>query len=116
MERLKAQLVAKSFHQTPGLDFHETFNLVVKPITIKIILTLASHFGWDIQQLDINNAFLNGELCETVFMSQPEGYAHPFFPTHVSKLNKALYGLKQAPRAWFEKLKSWILHWGFSHS
>lgn len=97
IERLKARLVAKGFHQTSGLDFTKTFNLVVKPATIRILLSLALRLGWDVQQLDINNVFLNRELQEIVFMSQPEGCVYPSYPTHVCKLNKALYGLKQAP-------------------
>ena len=105
IQRYKARLVAKGFQQTAGIDFNETFSPVIKPCTIRVIFTLAASYGWDIQQLDINNAFLNGDLQEEVFMSQPEGFVHSQFPNHVCRLNKALYGLKQALRAWFDKLK-----------
>ncbi|CAL8990320.1 unnamed protein product [Prunus brigantina] len=71
IERYKACLIAKGFHQQPGIDFDETFSLVVKPTTVRIILALAVSFGWPLRQLDVNNAFLHGYLDTTVFMSQP---------------------------------------------
>ncbi|KAH9699266.1 retrovirus-related pol polyprotein from transposon RE1 [Citrus sinensis] len=113
ISKYKARLVAKGFHQTQGVDFFETFSLVVKPCTKRIILSLAVMNHWLIRQLDINNAFLNGILTEEVFMHQPEGFIHPQFPSHVYKLTKALYGLKQAPRAWYDRLKFSLLNWGF---
>lgn len=67
-------------------------------------------------QIDINSAFLNGQLHETVYMAQPEGFVDSAHPTHVCKLNKALYGLKQAPRRWFDRLRNTLLSWGFTHS
>ncbi|KAK6148391.1 hypothetical protein DH2020_019303 [Rehmannia glutinosa] len=80
------------------------------------MFTLAVTRGWSIQQIDINNAFLNGDLQQSVFMSQPEGYEHPHHTGHVCKLVKALYGLKQAPKAWFDKLKGFLLSIGFQNS
>ena len=77
----------------------------MKAPTIRLILALAASKQWDIRQLDINNAFLNGHLEEIVFMKQPEGFVDPDRPNYVCKLNRALYGLKQAPRAWFDKLR-----------
>ena len=116
LDKYKARLVAKGFQQTPGVDFFETFSPVVKASTIRIIFTLAVSRGWDIQQIDINNAFLNGDLHEEVFMSQPDGFVDQAKPTYVCKLHKALYGLKQAPRAWFETLRGALLTWGFHNS
>ena len=116
IQRYKARLVAKGFQQTPGVDFFETFSPVIKPCTIRVIFTLAVTHNWKIQQVDLNNAFLNGELQEVVYMSQPAGFVHPSKPDHVCKLQKALYGLKQAPRAWFDKLKQTLLTWGFQVS
>ena len=89
---------------------------MVKASTIRIIFTLAMTRGWEIQQVDINNAILNGDLQEEVFMNQPEGFIDPTEPTYVCKLRKALYGLKQAPRDWFDKLKGALLNWGFVNS
>ena len=70
INRFKTRLVAKGFHQVHGFDFHETFSPVIKPVTIRIILTLALSYGWKLFQLDVNNAFLNGTLEETVFMKK----------------------------------------------
>lgn len=116
IDRYKARLVARGYQQTPGMYFFETFSLVVKPCTIRIVFTLAVTFGWDVQQIDVNNAFLNDDLQEQVYMPQPEGFVSTKLPNHVCLLKKAIYGLKQAPRAWFEKLKTSLLHHGFQNS
>ena len=70
----KARLVAKGFLQNPGINYVETFSPVVKAPTIRVLFSLAVTFGWDIQQVDVNNAFLNGDLNEAVFMTQPKGF------------------------------------------
>lgn len=98
--------MAKGFHQTPRIDFSETFSPVVKPQAVRAILSIVISRGWDIQQVDMNNDFLNGNLEKNVYMTQPSGFEDMARPQHVCKLKKALYGLKQAPRAWFERLRS----------
>ena len=88
------------------------------PTTVRIVLSIAISSKWSLRQIDNQNAFLHGNLSEEVFMSQPPGYQHPFYPNHVCKLQKAIYGLKQAPRAWFSHLSTKLLKLGFhgSHS
>lgn len=86
MERYKARLVAKGFHQQPVIDFEETFSLVVKPITIRTVLSLAVSFDWPFRQFDVSDDFLHGNLSETMYMSQPLGFSHPQHPHAVCKL------------------------------
>lgn len=108
IERHKARYVVRGFEQKAGVDFFETFSPVIKPTTIRLVLSIALAYGWNIKQLDVNNAFLNGDLSETVYIEQPQGFVNSHFPNYVCRLKKALYGLRQAPRAWFTKLKDFL--------
>jgi hypothetical protein len=116
IERYKACLVAKGFHQQPGIDFAETYSPVVKPITIRTVLSIAVSASWEIRQVDVSNAFLHGLLQETVHMAQPPGFQHPQYPAAVCKLRKAINGLKQAPRAWFSRLSARLIDLKFTSS
>jgi hypothetical protein len=113
IDRYKAQLVAKGFDQTCGVDYHETFSPVIKPATVRLILALAVQFDWHIKQLDVSNAFLHGFLDEEVYMEQPLGFIDPTHSDYVCRLHKSIYGLKQAPRAWFTRLSTALLELGF---
>ena len=93
------------------MDYQETFNPVVKTATIRIVLSMVVINNWKLRHVDINNAFLNGELTETVYMPQLEEFVDADHSRYVCKLKKALYDLKQAPRAWFDKLRSMLESW-----
>jgi hypothetical protein len=94
IDRYKARLIAKEFKQQYGIDYADTFNPVVKPTTIKVLLSLVVTRGWDLHQIDIQNSFLHGFLNEDVYMRQPPGFEDPHYPNHICKLDKSLYGLK----------------------
>ncbi|GJW29725.1 ribonuclease H-like domain-containing protein, partial [Tanacetum coccineum] len=81
-----------------GVDVDETFSPVVKPGTIRTVLSLAVSRDWSVHQLDVKNAFLHRDLTETVYMHQPPGFWDSTHPDYVCLLQRSLYGLKQAPR------------------
>ncbi|CAA7013624.1 unnamed protein product [Microthlaspi erraticum] len=100
----KARLVAKRYVQRYGIDFEEVFAPVARIETIRLLISLAATNGWEIHHLDVKTAFLHGELKETVYVTQPEGFIEKGSEDKVYKLSRALYGLRQAPRAWNDKL------------
>ncbi|KAK1418428.1 hypothetical protein QVD17_27572 [Tagetes erecta] len=115
ISRYKARLVAKGFSQREGIDFDETFSPVVKMVTVRTVFSLAVQHNWPLYQLDVDNAFLYGDLNEEVYMKPPEGY-YSSAETRVCKLKRSLYGLKQASRMWNEKLVGVLVNYGFIQS
>jgi hypothetical protein len=113
LERYKACWVLHGFTQRPDIDYDETFNPVVKPATIRTVLSLAVSHSWPIHQLDVKNTFLHDTLSEIVYCSQPTGFVDPTQPDRVCCLNKSLYGLKQAPHAWYSRFATYLLSLGF---
>jgi hypothetical protein len=114
IERYKARLVVKGFAQTKGVDYDEVYAPVARHVTLRALLAVAAVKDYEIQQIDVKTAFLNGPLREDIYMEPPAGY--DFGEGKVLKLNKALYGLKQAARAWNQELVKVLAKHGFEVS
>nr|GEV27580.1 retrovirus-related Pol polyprotein from transposon TNT 1-94 [Tanacetum cinerariifolium] len=109
----KARLVARGYSQEEGIDFEESFSPVARLEAIRIFLAYTAHMNMVVYQIDVKTAFLNGNLWEEVYVSQPDGFVDPDNPNHVYKLKKSLYGLKQAPRTWYDMLSSFLISQDF---
>ncbi|GJX87145.1 retrovirus-related pol polyprotein from transposon TNT 1-94 [Tanacetum coccineum] len=104
----KARLVARGYHQEEGINFEESFAPAARLEAIRIFLAFAAHMSMVVYQIDVKTAFLNGNLREEVYISQPDGFWISNL-NYVYKLKKALYRLKQAPRAWYDMLSSFLI-------
>lgn len=113
VEKYKARLVAKGYKQKLGIDYQEVFAPVIRLETIRLVLSLAAQNEWDVHQMDVKSAFLNGTLEENVYIDQPTGYVKKGEEYKVCHLKKALYGLRQAPRAWYSRIEKYFLENGF---
>lgn len=103
VDKFKARLVSKGYTQNEGHDYHSTFALITKMVTVRTLLVLTTIKGRDLHQMDTNNAFLHVDLVEEVYMKLSKGH-HLYSTNAVCKLNKSTYALKQASRVWFKKL------------
>ena len=110
----KARLVAKGYVQKFGVDFLEVFAPVTRMEMVRLLLALAAYNEWQVHHIDVKSAFLNGELLEEVYVTQPRGFEKEGEEHKVYKLSKALYGLRQAPRAWYARLSIYLVKLGFT--
>ncbi|KAE9329164.1 hypothetical protein PR003_g15620 [Phytophthora rubi] len=114
IERFKARLVVKGFMQVYGVDYLEVYSPVVRLETLRMLLTLAAIWDYEVDQMDVTTAFLNGPIDGEVYNEQPKGYEEAGKEDWVCMLDKSLYGLKQAPRVWFRLLKDHLEKQGFT--
>jgi len=112
----KARLVVKGYAQIFGVDYSDTFTLVARLDTIRLLLAISAQKGWKVFQLDVKSAFLNEVLQEEIYVEQPDGFVIQGAKDKVYLLQKALYGLKQAPRAWYSRIDEHLLNLGFVKS
>jgi hypothetical protein len=96
----KARLVEKGFRQIQGVDYEEIFSPVAMLKSVKILLAIAAYYDYEIWQMDVKTAFLNGHLSEDVYMTQPKGFVDPENAGKICKLQSSIYGLKEASRSW----------------
>ena len=113
VSRYKARLVAQGFTQVPGVDYVDTFAPVAKFSTLRVLLALAASYDWEIHQMDVKNAYLNGKLTETIYMRQPPDFIDEEHPKYVCRLARGLYGLRQSGRVWYQTLANAFKDLGF---
>ncbi|KAM2549652.1 hypothetical protein TB1_013993 [Malus domestica] len=116
VETYKARLVAKGYRQREGIDYEETFSPVAMIKSIRILLAIAAYHDYEIWQMDVKTAFLNGYLEEELYMTQPEGFMSKSEKTKVCKLQRSIYGLKQASRSWNIRFDTEIKTFGFTQN
>ncbi|GJW24671.1 retrotransposon protein, putative, ty1-copia subclass [Tanacetum coccineum] len=112
----KARLVAKGYTQTYMVDYEERFSPVADIRAIRILISIVAFYDYEIWQMDVKTAFLNGYLDEDIYMGQPEGFVDPKHPRKVCKLQRSIYGLKQASRSWNKRFDEEIKRFGFDQN
>ena len=114
VEKYKARLVAKGYSQVPGIYFGDIFSPVAKVASTRLVLSVASTFDFEVEQMDVKTTFLHRDLEEEIYMKQPEGFVVKGKKELVCKLKKSPYGLKQSPRMWYQKFDTFIRGLGFT--
>lgn len=107
-------MVAKGYTQSYGIDYQETFAPVARLNTVRVLLSFAANLDWPLYQLDVKNAFLNGNLEEEIYMEIPPDFEFESTTNKVCRLKKSLYGLKQSPRAWFHRFTTVLKEDGYT--
>ena len=116
IETYKARLVAKGYRQILGVDYDETFSPVAMHKSIRIMLAIAAFYDYEIWQMDVKTAFLNGDLEEHIYMTQPEGFEVSGSASKACKLHRSIYGLKQASRSWNTRFDATVKEFGFAQN
>ena len=118
IERFKARLVAKGYVQVEGVDYFEIYAPVAKPTSIRVVLAIATFEDWDIDNMDVDTAFLQSPVHEVIYVSQPEGFEQRGRGGRelVCRVHKSLYGLRQAPRNWNKEIDGWLCEFGLKPS
>ena len=114
IDRYKARLVARGYTQIFGLDYEETFSPTLRQESLRMLLSLAAYFGFEIEQMDVPNAYLKADLEEIIYMEMPEGLTPPpGYEDCVLRLRKGLYGLKQSGREWNKRISKFLRSIGY---
>ncbi|KAH9302025.1 hypothetical protein KI387_013608, partial [Taxus chinensis] len=113
IDKYTTHLLVNGFSQVEGIDYPENFVPIAKMDSLHLVLFIVASQGFPVYHMDVNNAFLHGDIQEEIYMEQPAGFVQD--SSFVCQLRRSLYGLKQSPRAWYEKMDSFLLSTSFFH-
>ena len=108
--KYKSCLVVKGYALIHGYDFFDTWAPTIRITAIYIVLAIVATLDLELHQLDVDTAFLYGDVDADVYMEQPEGYVDNTHPDYVWRLNKSLYGLKQSPKIWYSQVNDYFIN------